>query len=80
MAAATPYCKRKSGIELDEFANYPARRRVSKLKSMMSQVNDGEMPLQSYAWVHKEARLPDDQKKVLLTWIKGTIDSLSAKQ
>ncbi|MFN8271977.1 MAG: heme-binding domain-containing protein [Chitinophagaceae bacterium] len=72
--------KGKSELNFDEFASYSARRKLSKLKSMISQVNDGEMPLQSYTWIHKDARLSDDQKKILLAWVKETIDSLTAKQ
>ncbi|HNP25005.1 MAG TPA: heme-binding domain-containing protein [Panacibacter sp.] len=72
--------KGKSELNFDEFATYSARRKLSKLKSIISQVNDGEMPLQSYTWIHKDARLSDEQKKILLTWVKKTMDSLTAKQ
>jgi len=72
--------KGKSELNFDEFASYSARRRISKLKSIMSQVNDEEMPLRSYTWIHKDARLSDDQKKILLAWVKETMDSLTAKQ
>lgn len=67
----------KEELNLDEFAGYSGRRRISKLRSMKDQVRDGVMPLRSYTWMHKEARLSDAQKLQLTDWLKTTIDSLN---
>ena len=44
---------------------------------MKDQVGDGIMPLRSYRWIHREARLSDAQKAVLTDWLNKTIDSLN---
>ncbi|GAB3359501.1 hypothetical protein GCM10027566_24930 [Arachidicoccus ginsenosidivorans] len=69
--------KGKEEVNLDEFAGYSDRRKLSKLRSMKSQVRDGDMPLRSYTWMHKDARLSDAQKTQLISWLDKTIDSLN---
>ena len=46
----------KEELNFDEFGNYSKRRQQSKLKSIASQVNDGEMPLTSYKLLHKKGK------------------------
>jgi hypothetical protein len=70
-------CKGKEELNLDEFAEYSDQRKISKLRSMKNQVRDNVMPLRSYTWMHKEARLSDAQKKQLTDWLDKTIDSLN---
>lgn len=69
--------KGKEELNLDEFAAYSERRRMSKLRSMKNQVRDGEMPLPSYIWIHQDARLSDAQKGKLISWLDNIIDSLN---
>ncbi|GAB3359417.1 hypothetical protein GCM10027566_24850 [Arachidicoccus ginsenosidivorans] len=69
--------KGKAELNLDEFAGYSDRRRVSKLRSMKNQVMDGVMPLTSYTLIHRDARLSKEQKQQLVSWLDNTIDSLN---
>ncbi len=69
--------KGKEALNLDEFAGYSHRRKISKLRSMRDQMRDGEMPLRSYIWMHKDARLSYAQKVSLTSWLDKTIDSLN---
>ena len=43
----------KKDLNFSDFGSYSLRRQQSKLKSIASQINDGEMPLSSYTWMHK---------------------------
>jgi hypothetical protein len=67
----------KEELNLDEFAGYSPRRQKSKLKAMLNQVNDGEMPLTSYKLLHREARLSKSQEATLTRWLNSVIDSLN---
>jgi len=69
--------KGKAELNLDEFVGYSDRRRVSKLRSMKNQVKDGVMPLKSYTFIHRDARLSKEQKHQLVSWLDNTIDSLN---
>lgn len=66
----------KEELNFNEWADYSNRRKNSKLKSIISQIEDGEMPLWSYTLVHKEAKLSKDEKKTVLDWISNLKDSL----
>lgn len=62
--------KGKEDLNFSEFGDYSARMQQSKLKSMISQVEDGEMPLPSYTFIHREARLSENSKKRLVDYLK----------
>ncbi|HEY9560026.1 MAG TPA: heme-binding domain-containing protein, partial [Anseongella sp.] len=69
--------KGKEALNLDEVAGYSDRRKRSKLRSMKSQVANGEMPLRSYTLLHRDARLSDAQKAQLITWLDEAMDHLN---
>lgn len=66
----------KEELNFNEWANYSNRRKNSKLKSIISQIEDGEMPLWSYTLIHREAELSEDEKKTVLDWVSKLKDSL----
>src|SRR5687768_16910927 len=70
----------KSELNFNEFGNYSDRRQQSKLKSIASQVKDGEMPLASYKMLHKNARLTKDQKALIIKWALQAKDSLEQNE
>lgn len=70
----------KAELNLDEFSAYSKRRRISKLKSMKDQVEDGVMPLPSYRRMHKNARLSESEKSQLTNWLGKTVDSLKSEE
>lgn len=63
----------KKELNFSEFGSYSPRRRKSKLKSMASQVEEGEMPLTSYTLIHRSADLSDQERKAIVTWINTII-------
>jgi len=67
----------KYKLNFSEFGNYTNRRQISKLKSITNQVRDGEMPLFSYAIMHKNARLTPAEKTSLIDWMEKKAESLS---
>lgn len=66
----------KADLNFSEFASYPARRQASKLKAIASSIADGSMPLESYTWLHPEARLGANEKQLLISWSNKLKDSL----
>jgi hypothetical protein len=34
-------------------------------------IEEGEMPINSYTWMHPEAKLTDAQKQLLIDWFKA---------
>ncbi len=70
----------KKDLNFSGFGSYSIRRQQSKLKSIMSQINDGSMPLSSYALMHKNARLTKEVRKFINHWAQQSIDSHSDKK
>lgn len=68
----------KAELNFDAFGNYSKRRQLSKLKSVASQINDGEMPLPSYTWIHKDAKLSTADKGLITDWVANVTDSIRA--
>lgn len=66
----------KAELNFNEFGNYSTRKQKSKLRAMTSQIEDGEMPLPSYTWIHWDAKLSENEKTVVLGWIEKLNDSL----
>ncbi len=69
----------KEELNFDEFMNKPIRYQYHKLQSVTNQIKKNEMPLNSYLWVHKDARLTDQEKNILINWAQGITDDMKAK-
>ncbi|GHB87633.1 heme-binding domain-containing protein [Persicitalea jodogahamensis] len=63
----------KKKLNLSEFGGYSSRRQRSKLKSMASQIEDGDMPLTSYTLLHRNADLSDQERRTIKAWIDTKI-------
>lgn len=61
----------KNELNFSEFGDYSPRRRKSKLKSMSSQIKDGDMPLTSYTLIHRDANLSPENRKELAEWLSS---------
>lgn len=66
----------KAELNFSEFGDYSVRRQKSKLKSMASQIEKDKMPLSSYTFIHREARLSPESKKALVGYLNALKDSL----
>jgi hypothetical protein len=53
-------------LNLSLWSNYSLKKKNHKLEECIELVKEGEMPLNSYVWMHKDAKLSDAQR-VLLT-------------
>ena len=52
-------------LNFSTFAAYEPRRQAKKLDEAAELIQNGEMPLESYTLIHKEAKLTENQKKLL---------------
>ncbi len=62
----------KAELNIDSFANYSLRRQYRKFEEIMDQVEEDEMPLSSYTLIHRNAKLSEVDRKVLIDWAKDT--------
>jgi hypothetical protein len=69
----------KKKINFDEFTNRPAFYQHRKMEEVMKQIKEGEMPLNSYTWTHKDARLTSIEKEKLTGWAQSVMDAMEVK-
>lgn len=58
-------------LNFSEWGTYTEKRKNHKLDECVELVEEGEMPMNSYTWIHKEAKLTDTQKLELVTFFKA---------
>jgi hypothetical protein len=66
----------KEELNFSIFNTYSAKRKTHKMEEVAEMVENGEMPMDSYTWMHSNARLSAEQKKLLVDWAKAAQDSL----
>ena len=69
----------KEKLNFDEFAAYSLRRQYHKLEEVEEMINENEMPLSSYTFIHRNAILSAQQKQVLVDWTKNLRGEMEAK-
>jgi hypothetical protein len=69
----------KKHFNMSEFGTYPPKKAAHKLEEGFEVIENGEMPMDSYTWMHPEAKLTDTEKKVLINWFKASYAAAEAK-
>lgn len=68
----------KRELNFDDFSNKSARYRYNKMRETVEQVKENKMPINSYLWIHKDAKLTDYEKSKVMNWANGIMDTLKA--
>ena len=66
----------KDELNFNEWATYSDRRKNSKLRSIISQIEEDKMPLDSYTLIHRDAILSDEDKRMIIDYMTALKDSL----
>lgn len=61
----------KRHLNFSEFGAYPEKRAGKKLDEIIDEVEGHTMPLASYTWIHRDARLSAADAKLLTDWADG---------
>jgi hypothetical protein len=63
----------KDELNFSEYDTYKLKRKIKKLKEVIEQTKKGEMPLNSYLIIHKDAALSEEQKNKLIKWAEESM-------
>ena len=66
-------------LDFDRFASYRPVRQYVKFKDIVEQLQQDEMPLRSYLFIHRYARLTPDEKEEVIRWSGAMMDSIRAR-
>ena len=69
----------KRHLDFSEFTGYSVARQYKKLEETIDEVKHGEMPLDSYTWIHKNAILSETEKDSLYAWAQQVRDTIKAR-
>lgn len=58
-------------LNFSEWGTFKEKRKKHKLEECFEMIEEGEMPLPSYLFVHSEAKLSTEQKNELVAWFKS---------
>ncbi|MBS3912965.1 MAG: heme-binding domain-containing protein [Bacteroidetes bacterium] len=58
-------------LNFNYWQSFTPKRKQRKLNECLEMIQEREMPLPSYTWIHKEARLNTDQRQILINWFKS---------
>ena len=55
-------------LNFSRWTEYSKWRKERSLSEIANQVEDGDMPLRQYTWMHPEARLTADEARAIYDW------------
>ncbi len=68
----------KKHLNYDEYTNRNLRYQFHKMEETIEMVKEGEMPLNSYTWVHTDAKLTQEEKSKITSWANSIMDTMKA--
>jgi hypothetical protein len=69
----------KEHLNFDELVRYRPARRFHKFEEIEEMVVKGEMPLESYTIIHRDAILTDETADMIVQWTKAMRDSMNVR-
>lgn len=70
-------------LNFSQFNTYKLRRKLHKFEEIAEQVKKGEMPMDSYTWMHSNAKLSNQEKETLINWAlasKAKLDTVKTQE
>ena len=64
-------------LNFSDWQTYSLKRKDHKLEECVEMIEEGEMPMDSYTWMHGEAKLSNTQKQLLIDWFKAERSKLN---
>lgn len=65
-------------LNFSTWGTYSARKKETRLKAICGQCRSGEMPLPSYALVHRDVKLSTEEVEKICAWTEATRKELEA--
>ncbi len=60
----------KDHLNFSDWSRYSVKKKIDILEECIEELEEKEMPLSSYTWLHKEASLSDSDRQALLAWLE----------
>lgn len=60
----------KKHLDFSKWADYSVKKKDHKLEELIEMVEEKAMPMESYTWMHEEAKLSAEQIDEMVAWAK----------
>lgn len=61
----------KEHLNFSEWTTYNNDQKNHILKDIKGELKEHKMPLDSYLWIHKDAKMDENQYKIMLEWVNS---------
>lgn len=61
----------KEHLNFSEWTSYNDDQKKHILKDLEGELKEHKMPLESYLWIHKDAKMDEHQYKIMLEWVNS---------
>ncbi len=58
-------------LNFSVWGTYDEETQEHKLEECIEEIEEHEMPLQSYVWMHGDSELNEEQRELLINWMKS---------
>ena len=62
----------KANLNLSGWDSYSNRQKVRNLEEVIEVIDEREMPLKQYTWIHNDARISKEQGEAVIEWARLT--------
>ena len=69
----------KHALNFDAFTLYPIAKQYKRMNDITEEIKQGDMPLPTYSFEHKEARLTADDKQKIYNWCNAIRNNIASK-
>ena len=69
----------KRQLNFSDFGAYSKHRQAEKLLAVADEIHGRTMPLESYTWVHRNARLDASQVEILVNWAEELAQKIDSE-
>jgi hypothetical protein len=70
----------RNHLNLSVWNTYELRKKRKKLDEICEQITDGEMPLDQYLWLHRNAALSPEDVKTICAWTQQESERLAPQE
>ncbi len=63
----------KEELNFSKFGDYSQEKSSKKLHKIAKEIEEGEMPLSTYTFIHRNAVLNETQKQAVINWTKSAV-------
>jgi hypothetical protein len=60
----------KRNLNFSEFGTYKPKDQDHAMEEIIEVIENNEMPIDSYTWMHSDAKLTEEEKEILIEWAR----------